>query len=875
MTSCDICVEKFNKSTRLAIKCNYCDFVNCRTCFQKYLLDTQDPCCMNCKKIFTRDFISEKCTSIFVVGEYKRHRENVLLDREKSLIPSTQVYVVLEKEKNKIRDEIKRVERERAKILEQANSLTLVINQLASNVSRMTVGTLDQQERKKFVRKCPMENCRGFLSQQWKCGICDAKICNKCNEEKTGDEHVCNPDNVASMELLNRDTKPCPECGTMIFRISGCFAMDTPILLWNGDIKMSQNISIGDQLIGDDGNIRNVLDITSGIDTLYLVEQSDGISYTVNSKHTLLLKPISNNVVHSLNNLYIVRWFDHVNHKYISKKFRFNELDKIDVYEKVCLFRNTLNVPENLEIKIDDYMKLPDEIKSKLLGFKGECVNWDYCDIKIDPYLLGLWLGDGNSNGTGFASDDHEIIQYFIDWAEKNNLYIIHQDKYFFKINCYLNTRKPVGYEDNCKACLKKQCCLCSINNDKQLIVPVGRPLNIFRKLLNDYNLINNKHIPQDYLMNSRENRLKLLAGIIDTDGSVTNGGKRIIISQVNVKLSKQIILLAKSLGFIVHHRIVKKINIPFPNTDKLSECKDQYIINISGEQVDEIPTILPRKKCKSSTPNKDHKKTGIKVTNIGSGRYYGFLLDNNHKFVLEDFTACRNCSQMFCVDCHCAWNWNTGLIERGVVHNPHYYEFIRRGGNAGRNHGDIPCGGLPDLYTIRTQFSILVNYKILKTSDLDLLFNIHNCVTHIQHYEIRQVAEVTEESTRTLRIDYMLQRISEETFKRSLQEIEKTSSKRRDFNNIYQMFVDVASDIFRQMCVKYNEDRSLVDRTSLTTFFKENIEILKNLKNYFNDNIKKIGNVYKCVYPGICDNYRFHGNYKTHLERTAAVAQA
>jgi hypothetical protein len=69
-----------------------------------------------------------------------------------------------------------------------------------------------------------MENCRGFLSQQWKCGICDSKICNKCNEEKVED-HLCNPDNIASMELLNRDTKPCPKCGTMIFRISGCEQM--------------------------------------------------------------------------------------------------------------------------------------------------------------------------------------------------------------------------------------------------------------------------------------------------------------------------------------------------------------------------------------------------------------------------------------------------------------------------------------------------------------------------------------------------------------------------------------------------------------------------------------------------------------------------
>ena len=458
MASCDICVEKFNKSTRLPVKCNYCEFVNCRTCFQKYLLETQDPYCMGCKKIFTRDFISENCTNVFVVGEYKKHREDVLLDREKSLMAATQVYVVLEKEKEKVRDQIKQVQNERAKIYEQANNLTLVINQLGTNIRTMTVDNLGgggraaSTDRKKFIRKCPMDNCRGFLSQQWKCGICDTKICNKCNEEKVND-HVCNEENVASMELLNRDTKPCPECGTMIFRISGC--------------------------------------------------------------------------------------------------------------------------------------------------------------------------------------------------------------------------------------------------------------------------------------------------------------------------------------------------------------------------------------------------------------------------------------SQMFCIECHCAWNWNTGLVERGIIHNPHYYDFIRRGGNTARNHGDIPCGGLPELYVFRGEINVLLNNKVITNNQSELLYNIHNCITHIQHYEIRDVPVINEQTTRDLRIQYMLQKISEETFKGSLQELEKNSVKRRDFNNIYQMFIDVASDIYRQLSLKYREHyrhRLLHDTPTLYAFFKENIDILVNLKNYFNDNIKKVGNTYKCVYPGICDNFRFQSNYKTYLGRLAAA---
>ena len=59
----------------------------------------------------------------------------------------------------------------------------------------------DREQRKKFIRKCPMENCRGFLSNQWKCGTCDVKICNKCNEERLED-HVCEEDKVATFSIF-------------------------------------------------------------------------------------------------------------------------------------------------------------------------------------------------------------------------------------------------------------------------------------------------------------------------------------------------------------------------------------------------------------------------------------------------------------------------------------------------------------------------------------------------------------------------------------------------------------------------------------------------------------------------------------------------
>ena len=82
--------------------------------------------------------------------------------------------------------------------------------------------------KRHFVRACPVESCRGFLSTQWKCGLCEVFTCSTCHVPKSKDPdvgHVCNPDDVLTAELLAKDTKPCPKCGTGIFKIDGCDQM--------------------------------------------------------------------------------------------------------------------------------------------------------------------------------------------------------------------------------------------------------------------------------------------------------------------------------------------------------------------------------------------------------------------------------------------------------------------------------------------------------------------------------------------------------------------------------------------------------------------------------------------------------------------------
>lgn len=234
---CLICTEKFNKSNRLPVSCCYCEFTSCRECCKTFLLNENTARCMNreCDKEWTRKFLAENFTQKFVNTDYKKHREDVLFQGERALLPATQPLVErairldeIGKRKKEILDQILEHRKE-------INKLYDVLYDVQRTERRVQQGREDNTEieehtveRARFIRACPDPECRGFLSTQWKCGLCQKWSCPDCHEvkgfEKNGD-HVCNPDNVATAQLLAADTKPCPSCGTGIFKIDGCDQM--------------------------------------------------------------------------------------------------------------------------------------------------------------------------------------------------------------------------------------------------------------------------------------------------------------------------------------------------------------------------------------------------------------------------------------------------------------------------------------------------------------------------------------------------------------------------------------------------------------------------------------------------------------------------
>lgn len=218
--SCNICADTYNRSTRICIKCPYCDFEVCRTCCETYILSEPTPRCMhpNCYKEWSRKFLSDKLTQVFLNKKYVPHIENILFDKEKALLPAAQVIVEGKLRKKNIQKRMKQID-------EEINALQIKKWELERELYGHSP---EKAERKEFVRQCPANGCRGFLSTQWKCGICELWTCPDCHEVKgeTRDvDHTCDPNNLETARLLDKDSKACPSCHSMIFKISGCNQM--------------------------------------------------------------------------------------------------------------------------------------------------------------------------------------------------------------------------------------------------------------------------------------------------------------------------------------------------------------------------------------------------------------------------------------------------------------------------------------------------------------------------------------------------------------------------------------------------------------------------------------------------------------------------
>jgi superfamily II DNA or RNA helicase len=162
-----------------------------------------------------------------------------------------------------------------------------------------------------------------------------------------------------------------------------CLGYNTPILMYDGTIKMVQDIKICDKLMGDDSKPRNVLSLARGREQMYKVIPTKGDPYIVNESHILSLKCSC-------------------------EKSRYPKGAKVDM-------------------SVKEYLSLPSSYHGRagpLLGYRVPA-KFSEKPVDMEPYALGYWLGDGHSRTSAITTIEEPVINYFKNYSEKLGLKFI------------------------------------------------------------------------------------------------------------------------------------------------------------------------------------------------------------------------------------------------------------------------------------------------------------------------------------------------------------------------------------------------------------------------------------------------------------------
>jgi replicative DNA helicase len=359
-----------------------------------------------------------------------------------------------------------------------------------------------------------------------------------------------------------------------------CLGKGTKVLMIDGKLKNVEDVVVGDLLMGDDSTPRRVLSLARGQENMYWIRQNKGIDYRVNESHILSLKRSRNEGGHQHG--------------------------------------------EVLDICLRDYLTKSDKFKTNYKGYKVP-VEFEEKPLAINPYFMGIWLGDGRKDDGRIATQDVEVVEFLEEYATELSQ-SVQKYKHPERVAMYNITG---GY-----------------GSDKQASLKVA---------LREMGVLNFKHIPHDYLLNSRENRLQLLAGLIDSDGHYLVESNGYEITQKDEKIAKQIKFLCDSLGFRTS-LIPKKASIKSIGY----EC-EVYRVRFFGD-VDKIPVRIERKKARAWHMNRDWQVTGIKVEFDKFDDYYGFEIDGNRRFLLEDMTVTHNTAFTLSLARNAAMDFNKGV---------------------------------------------------------------------------------------------------------------------------------------------------------------------------------------------------------------------
>ena len=157
-------------------------------------------------------------------------------------------------------------------------------------------------------------------------------------------------------------------------------------------------------------------------------------------------------------------------------------------------------------------------------------------------------------------------------------------------------------------------------------------------------------------------------------------------------------------------------------------------------------------------------------------------------------------CDQMFCVQCHTAFSWRTGLEETGVIHNPHYFQALRDGRIEHERHRPHQggCGVLRPFREIRDIISRLLIIK----------HKIEHHYGRLVHHRNVKLNRYNQIEDRTMeRIKFMIGKIDDKKYKNKLYVYHQKEKRKREEQQIITTYVNTAEELFRMLTAQNIEE--------------------------------------------------------------------
>lgn len=346
-----------------------------------------------------------------------------------------------------------------------------------------------------------------------------------------------------------------------------------------------RDVQIGDRIYGQDGNLTTVLDKINP-------GIVDMYEFELSDNRTI---KSSGNHLWTVYNTQKSKWEIKTTLE-LSKRYYQRKIDKRYEKENKSLI---YSIPHNLPLAYPEK------------------------DLQVDPYWFGLWLGDGNQISPIIYTIDDEIEQYCKNYA-------LQIDQPFVSKSVEIH---------------------CQNNKNFRVVSIIGKDKknNYLLKKIQNLGLIRNKHIPAEYLRSSIDQRLSILQGLMDTDGSAVRKYSAEF-STSQPKLAKDFENLCRSLGIALKLKIKKG---QYKKLDKIIETKNVYRFSLKTK----LPIFRLSRKIKVFNGGiiSDKKQQSFldritikKITKLDSkSQAYCLKVDNKDRlFLAENYIVTHNCGK-------------------------------------------------------------------------------------------------------------------------------------------------------------------------------------------------------------------------------------